>query len=62
MPPKELEVTLNGEKKVAFLIEKPKKRKRRAIIRGKPFEWEEEYIVFYIPVSLRNKKWLVIPL
>ena len=34
MPPKELEVTLNGEKKVAFLIEKPKKGTKSLVNTG----------------------------
>ena len=62
MPPKEVEVTLNGKKVKGFIVEKTKKRKRKLLGKGKTFEWDEEYIQFYIPVSLRGRKWLLIPL
>mgnify|MGYP000244573607 CR=1 FL=1 len=59
---KKIEVIVDGKKKTAFLIEKTKKRKRQRIGKNRVFEWEEEYVEFYVPSELRGKKWILLPI
>ncbi|RLF82415.1 hypothetical protein DRN38_00145 [Thermococci archaeon] len=59
---KKIKINVNGEEKEGFLIEKTYSRKRKRRGNDKDYEWLEEYIIFYIPSSLRGKKWIVIPL
>jgi len=59
---KKIKINVDGEEKEGFLIEKTYKRKRSRRGKDKDYEWLEEYIIFYIPSSLRGKKWIVIPI
>jgi len=57
-----VKVNISGEEKDALLVEKLYKNKKRKIINGKEYEWEEYYIHVYIPSELRNRKFLIVPI
>jgi len=57
-----VKVVVNNEEKEGFIVDKLYRNKKRRIINGKLYEWEEYYIHIYIPAELRNRKFLIVPI
>jgi len=57
-----IKININGEEKEGFIVDKIYRNKKRKVINGKTYEWEEYYIHVYVPAELRNRKFLIVPI